>query len=480
MPQMPEMQRTQIDGDGSRPRTLFEKIWDDHVVLTLDSGDSLLYVDRHLIHEGSANAFDRLNEDGLRVAEPALTLGTADHYVPTDGARVADAGIRGMVEQFESNIAAHGIAGFTVGSPDQGIVHVVGPELGFTLPGALLVCGDSHTSTHGALGALAFGIGASEAAHVLATQTIWQRRPKTMRISIAGRRGAGVEAKDVILATIGTIGTDGATQHVIEYAGPVIDAMSIEERLTVCNMSIEAGARAGLVAPDETTLAYVRGRRFAPRGAMLDRAVAAWRGLRTDAGAAYDRSVEIDGSKLEPMVTWGTSPGMVAPIGARVPDPGALASSKQTDAAVRALDYMGLLPGTKLTDVPIDIVFIGSCTNSRIEDLRRAASIARGRRARVQTVVSPGSAAVARQAEAEGLDRIFIDAGFEWRRPGCSYCVGMNGDLVGAGRRSVSTSNRNFVGRQGKGARTHLASPTTAAASAIAGRIADPRDYVRA
>lgn len=479
MPQGREERRE----SAARPRTLFEKIWDDHVVLALETGETLLYVDRHIIHEGSFNAFDQLKEAGIGVSNPGQIIGTADHYVPTthaEKARFSNPEILRMVDQFEENIAAHGIVGFSLGAPEQGIVHVVGPELGFTLPGTILVCGDSHTSTHGALGALAFGIGASEVAHVLATQTIWQQRPKTMRIDLSGRRAEGVEAKDVILAIIGMIGTGGATGHVIEYTGAIFEAMEIEERLTVCNMSIEAGARAGLVAPDETTYRYVRGRRYAPSPDRFDEALESWRALRTDAQATYDRSVTIDGSRIEPMITWGTSPEMTAPIGARVPNPEDLASSAKAKAATSALDYMGLAPGTALQDVPVDIVFIGSCTNSRISDLRKAAAIARGRRARVTTVVSPGSAAVARQAEAEGLDRIFKEAGFEWRLPGCSYCVGMNGDLVGYQKRSVSTSNRNFVGRQGKGARTHLASPSTAAASAIAGRIADPRDYRKA
>jgi len=466
-----------------RPRTLFEKIWDDHAVLALESGETLLYVDRHIIHEGSATPFERLKDAKLGVAEPAQTLGTADHYVPTTHASkdlFDNPEILRMVQQFEANIAAHGITGFSLGAPDQGIVHVVGPELGFTLPGTILVCGDSHTSTHGALGALAFGIGASEVAHVLATQTIWQRRPRTMRIALSGHRSRGVEAKDVILAIIGTIGSDGATGHVIEYAGSIIEEMDIEERLTVCNMSIEAGARAGFVAPDDTTFAYVRGRRYAPAGQGLDQALHAWRGLPTDAGARYDRTVDIDGARIEPMVTWGTNPEMNATIGSRIPQPAEMPTAAKGNAATQALHYMGLAPGTPLRDVPVDIVFIGSCTNSRIGDLRRAAAIARGRQARVTAIVSPGSAAVARQAEAEGLDRIFIEAGFQWRRPGCSYCVGMNGDLVDAGKRCVSTSNRNFVGRQGKGSRTHLASPTTAAASAIAGRIADPREFAAA
>lgn len=479
MPQGGEQRRDAA----ARPRTLFEKIWDDHVVLALETGETLLYVDRHIIHEGSFNAFDQLKEAGLGVANPAQIVGTADHYVPTthaEKARFSNPDILRMVNQFEENVAAHGITGFSLGAPEQGIVHVIGPELGFTLPGTVLVCGDSHTSTHGALGALAFGIGASEVAHVLATQTIWQQRPKTMRIDLSGRRAVGVEAKDVILAIIGTIGTGGATGHVIEYAGAIFDAMEIEERLTVCNMSIEAGARAGLVAPDETTFRYVRGRRYAPSAEYFDVAMASWRSLPSDPGATYDRAVEIDGACIEPMITWGTSPEMTAPIGARVPKPEEQASSAKVKAANSALDYMGLAPGTPLQDVPVDIVFIGSCTNSRISDLRKAAAIARGRKARVPVVVSPGSAQVARQAEAEGLDRIFKEAGFEWRLPGCSYCVGMNGDLVGFQKRCVSTSNRNFVGRQGKGARTHLASPSTAAATAIAGRIADPREFLRA
>jgi 3-isopropylmalate/(R)-2-methylmalate dehydratase large subunit len=448
------------------PRTLFEKIWERHVVLRRE-GQCLLYVDRHIIHDGSFHAFAGLKRRGARVRRPKQTFGTPDHYVPTVSRSPADAPkpeIRRMVETFSHNVVEHGIPHFRLDEAGQGIVHIVGPEQGITLPGFLLVCGDSHTSTHGALGALAFGIGQSENEHVLASQTVWQAPQKTMRISVEGRRPDGVGAKDVILAIIAKIGAGGAVGHVIEYAGSAIRAMSVEERLTVCNMSIEAGARAGMVAPDDTTFSYLFGKPFAPSGAQWDPALAYWKTLPTDPGARFDAEVSLKAETLQPMVTWGTSPENALPIGGRVPGgPG------------RALEYMGLAPGTPLEGLPIDRVFIGSCTNSRIEDLRAAAAVARGRTARVPTLVVPGSGLVKAQAEAEGLDRVFREAGFEWRHAGCSMCVGMNGDLGKAQERIASTSNRNFEGRQGKGARTHLMSPAMAAAAAVAGRLTDVR-----
>ena len=461
-------------------RTLVDKIWSDHVVETVEDYD-LLYVDRHIIHEGSRTPFEILRKQGLSVARPDLTLGTADHYAPTHEPRI-DASphpdMRLMLERFVENTDRFGIEAFNVGARNHGIVHVVGPEVGFTLPGVLLVCGDSHTSSHGALGALAFGIGASEVAHVLGTQTIWQKRPKTMRLHCAGNLTPSVEPKDLILSFIATHGTHVGTGHIIEYAGPAIEAMSVEGRLTICNMSIEAGARAGLVAPDEQTFSYIEGRRYAPRDGTWDEALANWKRLRSDANARFDREVSMDAGSVAPMVSWGVSPQMSAPITDTVPAKGddmPYGSDKALDAA---LSYMGLEAGTRLLDIAIDLVFIGSCTNSRIEDLRRAASVLKGHRVAVPTIVSPGSNRVRAQAEEEGLDRIFREAGAEWHFSGCSLCVGMNGHTVGPGQRCLSTANRNFKGRQGKNSRTHLASPSTAAASAIAGRIADPRQLV--
>jgi len=460
------------------PQTLFDKIWSSHEIFRTEDGDSLLYVDRHLVHEGSRTAIDRLDDSKVGVARRNQTFGTADHYVPTAGGLdTLAADQRKMVETFDVNMSRFDIESWGLGSQRQGIVHVVGPELGLTLPGTVLVCGDSHTSTHGALGALAFGIGASEVAHVLATQTIWQRKPKAMRINVNGTLVPGVYAKDAILAIIARIGTMGATGHVIEYAGSLFERMSIEERLTVCNMSIEAGARAGLMAPDEATIAYVRGRPFAPEGTILDRAIAYWRGLKTDEGAHFDAETSFGQGIVAPMITWGTTPDTGIPIDGVVPDPRSAGSPERSAEWQRALDYMGLKAGDRMQDVAIDQVFIGSCTNGRIEDLRAAAKIARHGKAKVPVLVSPGSATVKAQAEAEGLDRVFIEAGFEWRGAGCSMCVGMNGDLVGFQKRSVSTSNRNFVGRQGVGARTHLGSPASAAASALCGRIADARAF---
>ncbi len=450
----------------SAPRSLFDKIWDRHVVLRRD-GQCLLYVDRHIVHDGSFHAFANLSRRGLEVRRPAQTFGTPDHYVPTASRSSADAPtpeIRRMVETFSGNMRAHRIRAFELGDDRQGIVHVVGPEQGITLPGLLVVCGDSHTSTHGALGAFAFGIGQSENAHVLATQTLWQARPRTLRVSVEGRRPAGVAAKDVALALIAKLGAGGAAGHAIEYAGAVVRAMSVEERLTLCNMSIEAGARAGMVAPDDATFQYLHGRPFAPKGALWDQALASWKTLPSDAEAAFDREVALDASGLEPMVTWGTSPEHALPVSGIIPN-----------GPPRALEYMGLVPGEPIQGLCVDRVFIGSCTNSRIEDLRAAAAVARRGKARVPAMVVPGSGLVKKQAEAEGLDRIFREAGFEWRHAGCSMCVGINGETGRPAERIASTSNRNFEGRQGQGVRTHLMSPAMAAAAALAGRIVDVR-----
>jgi 3-isopropylmalate/(R)-2-methylmalate dehydratase large subunit len=462
------------------PRTLFEKLWSRHRVLERPDGQTLLYVDCHLIHDGSAPAFQNLNNRGIKVRVPGRTFATPDHYVLTDTRKIAeipDPERRGMVEQLAANTAAAGIKMFGLDDPQQGIVHIVGPEAGLSQPGQLLVCGDSHTSTHGAVGALAFGIGSSEVAHVLATQTLWQRKPKTLRIEIDGTLPPGVTAKDVILTIIARIGAAGATGHVIEYAGSAIRGLSMEGRLTLCNMSIEAGGRAGMVAPDEKTFAYLQGRAYAPQGADWDAAVERWRRLPSDPGAVFDREVKLDGSSFEPMVTWGTSPENALPISGSVPDPAAEADAERRDGMRRALEYMGLTPGTKLDEVPVDRVFIGSCTNSRIEDLRAAAKVAEGRKVadHVLAWVVPGSGLIKRQAEAEGLDRIFTAAGFDWREAGCSLCLGTNGEIVAPGQRCASTSNRNFVGRQGPGARTHLMSPAMAAAAAVTGHLTDVR-----
>jgi len=448
------------------PRTLFGKIWDRHVVARR-AGQCLLYVDRHIVHDGSFHAFANLARRGARVRRPSMTFGTPDHYVPTVGHSPADAAtpeIRRMVETYAGNMKKNAIPAFQLDDERQGIVHIVGPEQGITLPGLVLVCGDSHTSTHGALGAFAFGIGQSENEHVLATQTLWQAPQKTMRILVEGQRPRGVSAKDVILSIIAKIGVGGAIGHVVEYAGAAIRAMSIEERLTVCNMSIEAGARAGMVAPDDTTFSYLSDRPLAPKGALWDAALKYWNTLPSDPDASFDSEVMIDAGSLQPMVTWGTNPGQVLPVSGVVPE-----------GAARALEYMGLQPGTKLEGLAVDRVFIGSCTNSRIEDLRAAAAVVRGRKAKVPAMVVPGSGLVKKQAEAEGLDAVFREAGFEWRHAGCSMCVGMNGDLGRPQERIASTSNRNFEGRQGKGARTHLMSPAMAAAAAVYGRITDVR-----
>jgi 3-isopropylmalate/(R)-2-methylmalate dehydratase large subunit len=458
---------------------MFEKIWSRHVVAEGPGGHVLLYIDRHLLHEGSTSAFGRLQKSGRRVRRPDLTFATADHYVLTSpGSPAPDEEIRGMVASLGQHTAQQGIVYFGVGDARRGIVHIIGPEQGLTLPGITLVCGDSHTATHGAFGALAFGIGSTEVEHVMATQTLWQRTPKVMRITVEGRLPAGVGAKDVILAIIAKIGAGGGVGHAIEYAGSTFRAMSMDERMTVCNMSIEAGARAGMVAPDETTFAYLEGRPFAPKGDAWGTALAAWKALPSDPGAPFDRDVALAAGEIAPTVTWGTSPQDALPITGRVPDPAAVGDAARRSSMERALAYMGLEPGTPLTEIRVDRVFIGSCTNSRLEDLRAAARVVKGRRALVPAWIVPGSGLVKRAAEAEGLDRVFVEAGFEWREAGCSMCVGMNGETAREGERVASTSNRNFEGRQGKGARTHLLSPAMAAAAAVTGRLTDVRTLV--
>ena len=475
----------------SRPQTLYEKIWAAHVVERRDDGTCLIYIDRHLVHEvTSPQAFEGLRVAGRRVRRPELTLAVPDHNLPTtprvDAAGrmlpIADPESAQQLDALRRNTAEFGIDYIDATAAEQGIVHVVGPELGFTLPGTTLVCGDSHTSTHGALGALAFGIGTSEVEHVLATQTLLLSQSKTMEVRVDGTLGFGVSPKDVILAIMGRIGAAGGTGHVIEYTGEVIRAMSIEGRMTVANMSIEGGARAGLVAPDDLTFAYLKGRPMAPQGEAWDKAVTWWRSLATDPAATYDKSVRLDATDIAPALTWGTSPEDVVPITGVVPEPDSFADPAKRAAAQRSLDYMGLTPGTAMQDVSVQHVFIGSCTNSRIEDLRAAASVAEGRHVAdgVRAMVVPGSGLVKRQAEAEGLDRVFVQAGFEWREPGCSMCLAMNPDKVPAGERCASTSNRNFVGRQGPGARTHLLSPAMAAAAVATGRLADVRDMMGA
>ena len=463
-------------------KTLFEKVWERHEVVpeTADT-PAILYVDLHLTHEvTSPQAFSVLRSRGLPVRRPDRTVVTMDHSTPTDTAQVfggkpiALESAANQVRQLEKNCAEFGLELIGLKDPRRGIVHIIGPELGATQPGKTIVCGDSHTSTHGAFGALAFGIGTTEVGYVLATQCLLQRKPKTLAIEVAGRLPAGVTAKDLVLAIIGRIGVNGGTGHVIEYRGPAIEALSMDERMTVCNMSIEAGARAGMVAPDETTYAYLEGRPHAPRGADWDRALADWRGLRTDPGARYDRTVEVDASSLEPMISYGTNPGMVAPIGGRVPE------RTGDPVYARALEYMGLAPGEAISGRPVQVVFIGSCTNARLSDLELAATVFRGRKVApgVRALVVPGSQQIKREAEARGLAKVFTDAGAEWRESGCSMCLGMNGDTVDAGLYCVSTSNRNFEGRQGSGARTLLASPATAAAAAVTGRITDPREFI--
>jgi 3-isopropylmalate/(R)-2-methylmalate dehydratase large subunit len=458
------------------PRTLFDKIWTRHVVAEGPGGHVLLYVDRHLLHEGSTHALARLARSGRRLRRPDLSFATADHYVLTSpGSPAPDAEVRAMVESLTRHCTEQGVVLFGMGDPRRGIVHVIGPEQGLTVPGITLVCGDSHTATHGAFGCLAFGVGSSEVEHVMATQTLWLRTPRTMRITVEGRLPLGVTAKDVILSIIARIGAAGGTGHVLEYAGSTIRALAMDERMTICNMSIEAGARAGMVAPDEATFAYLEGRPFAPRGEQWARALALWRSLPTDPGAKFDREVELSAADIAPTVTWGTSPQDSAPITARVPDPAHAPDATRRQSMERALAYMGLVPGTPLADVRVDRVFIGSCTNSRLDDLRAAARVVTGRRAVVPAWVVPGSGLVKRAAEAEGLDRVFVEAGFQWREAGCSMCVGMNGELAREGERVASTSNRNFEGRQGRGARTHLMSPAMAAAAALTGRLTDVR-----
>jgi 3-isopropylmalate/(R)-2-methylmalate dehydratase large subunit len=463
-------------------RTLFDRVWDAHVVQELADGVALLYVDLHLVHEvTSPQAFAGLRREGRTVRRPERTLATVDHNVPTSDRSlpIADPIAARQVSALETNAREFGIELFGLASPAQGIVHVIGPELGATQPGMVIVCGDSHTSTHGAFGAFALGIGTSEVEHVLATQCLVLSKPRNLEARITGTRAPGVGAKDLILALIGKIGTAGATGHVLEYTGDAIRALSMEERMTVCNMSIEAGARAGMIAPDDVTFAYLEGRPRAPQGEAWQQAVARWRTYRSDPGASYDARVELDATKVGPQVTWGTTPGMVADITSRIPDPAEFATPTEREAAARALEYMGLDPGTPLEGIPIDRVFLGSCTNARIEDLRAAASVIRGRHVatRVRAMVVPGSQRVKAQAEREGLDRVFREAGFEWRNAGCSMCLGMNADVLGPGERCAATSNRNFEGRQGRGGRTHLMSPVMAAAAAIEGRLVDVRAW---
>ena len=459
--------------------TLFDHIWDRHTIMVRPDGAVLLHVGRHLVHDGSRAGFKALAEKGLPVRHPERTFGTPDHYVSTHASTleaIAEPHRREMVAALTENARASNVTLFDLGDVRQGIVHVIGPEQGITLPGLLMVCGDSHTATHGALGALAFGIGASEVSHVLATQTLWQSsRPKSMRVTVDGDLGPGVTPKDVILAIIAKISAAGGTGHVIEYAGSTFRNMSMEGRMTVCNMSIEAGARAGMVAPDETTFAYLKGRPYAPQGADWERAVAYWRGLVSAPDAVFDSEVYLDAAEIEPMASWGTSPENAAPVSGLIPDPAQAPDAERRGAIERALEYMGLKPGMRMEEIPINRVFIGSCTNSRIEDLRAAAEVARGRKAIIPALVVAGSGLVKQQAEAEGLDVIFKAAGFRWGEPGCSMCVGMNGDIVAEGEHCASTSNRNFVGRQGRGARTHLVSPAMAAAAAVTGRITDVR-----
>ncbi|HWA41863.1 MAG TPA: 3-isopropylmalate dehydratase large subunit [Hypericibacter adhaerens] len=462
------------------PRTLYDKIWDRHLVDRQEDGTCLIYIDRHLVHEVTRpQAFEGLRTTRRKVRRPESTLAVADHNVPTtDRSKgIAEEESRIQVETLEKNCAEFGVPYFSMDDIRQGIVHIIGPEQGLTQPGMTIVCGDSHTSTHGAFGSLAFGIGTSEVEHVLATQTLIMKPAKNMRITVEGKLPLGVTAKDMILAIIGKIGTAGGTGHVIEYAGDAIRALSMEGRMTVCNMSIEAGARAGLIAPDETTFNYVKGRPMSPKGAAWEQAVAYWRTLPSDPGAQYDREIVLKAAEIVPQVTWGTSPEDVLPITGQVPDPDKATDASKRDAMKRSLDYMGLKPGTPLDQVKIDRVFIGSCTNGRIEDLREVAKVAKGRKvaSHVNAMVVPGSGLVKEQAESEGLDKIFIEAGFEWREPGCSMCLAMNPDRLEPGERCASTSNRNFEGRQGRGGRTHLVSPAMAAAAAVTGHLTDIR-----
>lgn len=463
---------------------MYEKIWDAHLVHDDPQTAALLFIDRHLVHEvTSPQAFDGLRMNGRKLRRPELTFATMDHNVSTRSRDWNGAGeiSRIQMEALKKNCDEYGVTLFDLNNPDQGIVHVIGPEMGITLPGTTIVCGDSHTSTHGAFGALAFGIGTSEVEHVLATQTLQQRKSKTMLIRVNGKTGPGVTAKDIVLAIIGRLTTQGGTGYVIEYAGEAIRNLSMEGRMTVCNMSIEAGARAGLIAPDETTFEYLRGKDFAPKGEAFDKAVAYWKTLPSDEGAKFDAVIDIDAASIAPMVTWGTNPGQVAPVNGVVPDPESISDPVERESARHALAYMDLEPGQKISDITVNTVFIGSCTNSRIEDLRRAAAIAKGRKVKsgVRAIVVPGSGRVFRQAVAEGLDKIFSEAGFEWRFAGCSMCLAMNDDFLNPGDRSASTSNRNFEGRQGRGGRTHLVGPEMAAAAAIEGHFVDIREYAK-
>jgi len=466
---------------GGAPRTLVEKIWDRNLVKAGEGGPDLMYVDLHLVHEvTSPQAFEGLVLAGRKVRRPDLTFATVDHNVPTTDRSlpILDQLAKKQMEVLRDNAARFGIRMLDIKDPRQGIVHVIGPELGLTRPGMIIVCGDSHTSTHGAFGALAFGIGTSEVEHVLATQTIQQRRPRSMALEVVGELPAGVGAKDLILAIIGQIGVSGGGGHVVEYRGEAIRALTMEERMTVCNMSIEGGARAGMISPDETTFAFLRGREYGPSDAELVKLSEEWRDLATDPGARFDKTVEVDVRKLEPQVTWGTNPGMVVPVSGSVPDPESFADDAAREGARRALAYMGLEPGVAIESIEIDRVFIGSCTNGRLRDLREAARVVEGRRVhpKVHAMVVPGSGTVKRAAEAEGLDKIFKEAGFEWREAGCSMCLGMNPDILMPGERCASTSNRNFEGRQGRGGRTHLVSPAMAAAAAVSGHFTDPRE----
>ncbi|OKL35824.1 3-isopropylmalate dehydratase large subunit [Domibacillus mangrovi] len=461
-------------------KNVIEKIWENHVVNRTEGKPDLLYIDLHLVHEvTSPQAFEGLRISGRRVRRPDLTYATMDHNVPTiDRHIINDQVSKKQIETLEQNCREFGIELADIDHPDQGIVHVIGPQLGLTQPGKTIVCGDSHTSTHGAFGALAFGIGTSEVEHVLATQTIWQQRPKTLQIKVNGKLGFGVQSKDIILAIIAKFGVNAGTGYIMEYTGEAIRDLTMEQRMTICNMSIEAGARAGLISPDQTTVEYLRGRRYAPQGEEFEAAAAKWLALATDEGAAYDKTLEIDATEIEPQMTWGTNPSMGSGISGTVPSPDQFEREADKESVRLALDYMGLEAGTKLTDIPVDFVFIGSCTNSRLSDLRAAAEVAKGRKVQgnVTAIVVPGSQTVKQQAEAEGIDKIFMEAGFEWRDSGCSMCLAMNDDVVPAGKRCASTSNRNFEGRQGNGARTHLVSPTMAAAAAVTGHFTDVRE----
>lgn len=476
--QLTKIRAPKLTTTPTSPRTLFEKIWARHVVMKRTEGPSLIYIDRHIVHEGSVHAFRQLQNRGMTIRRPLQVFGVADHYIPTRSRDLMDAGspeAAEMVQTFDKNMGWAKLRHFPMNDSRQGIVHVVGPEQGISLPGMTIVCTDSHTSTHGALGAIAFGIGQSESTHVMSTQTLWQVMPKLFRINVVGHRSSGITAKDIVLEIIRKIGADGAIGHAIEFAGPVIRSMSVEERLTVCNMAIEAGGRCGIIAPDDKVFAYLKDKPFGPKGADWTAAVNEWRTLSTDDLAVFDREVEVDISDLSPVVTWGTSPDMCASIDGVVPDPAMIKDTQKQSSAIAALNYMGLVAGQPMSSIKIDRVFIGSCTNSRLSDLRDAANILKGRQAVVPGMVVPGSTLVKSLAEAEGLDRIFIEAGLEWRESGCSMCVGINGDLALTGERVASTSNRNFVGRQGPSVRTHLMSPAMAAAAAITGQLTDVR-----